>query len=158
MAVKTQGTQLYVLDDTASGGAEILTVLCATSLSGLGSAREQIDVTCLESDFRLFEGGLATPGALSITLNFDPSNESHYRLYELWKANTNFKFAIGFSDGTVAPTIDSAGDFDFATSRTYVEAEGYVVDVPIDISLNAVVTATIPVQVSGEYTIFRKVA
>lgn len=157
MAVKTQGTQLYVLDSTASGGASILTILCATSLSGLGAAREQIEVTCLESDFREYEGGLATPGQLSVTVNFDPANESHYRLYELWKENTIFKFAIGFGDGTAAPTIDSAGDFDFATTRTYVEAEGYVVDLPLDVSLNAVITATVPLQVSGEYTIFRKV-
>jgi len=157
MAVKTQGTQLFILDSTASGGAEILSIQCATSLSGLGAAREQIEVTCLEDDARSYEGGLATPGQLSVTINFDPANESHYRMYELWKTNVNFKFAIGFGPETNVPTIDTAGDFDFPTARTYLEAEGYVVDLPLEAALNAVWTATVPIQVSGDYTIFRKV-
>lgn len=158
MAVKTQGTQLFILDATASGGAEVLTIQCATSLSGLGAAREQIEVTCLEDDARSYEGGLATPGQLSVTVNFDPNVESHYRIYELWKANNNFKFAIGFGPETAVPTIDSAGEFDFPTGRTYIEGEGYVVDLPLEASLNAVWTASVPIQVSGDYTIFRKVA
>lgn len=157
MAVKTQGTQLFILDEDATGGAEVLTILCATSLSGLGAAREQIDVTCLESDAREFVGGLATPGQLTVTLNFDPNNETHFRIYELWKANTNFKAAIGFSPETSVPTIDSAGDFDFPTDRTFISFEGYVSDLPLEIALNAVVTAAVPIQVSGDYTIFRKV-
>lgn len=159
MAVKTQGTQLFILDAGASGGAEILTIQCTTSLSGLGAAREQIEVTCLEDDARSYEGGLATPGQLSVTINFDPANASHYRIYELWKENNNFKFAIGFGPETAVPTLDTAGtDFDFPTNRTYIEAEGYVVDLPLEASLNAVWTATVPIQVSGDYTIFRKVA
>jgi hypothetical protein len=158
MAVKTQGTQLFILDPDATGGPEVLTIQCATSLSGLGAAREQIEVTCLEDDSRTYEGGLATPGQLSVTVNFDPDNASHYRIYELWKANTNFSFAIGFGNGTAAPTIDTAGDFDFPTTRTYIEAAGYVADLPLEAALNAVWTASVPIQVSGDYTIFRKVA
>ncbi len=158
MAVKTQGTQLFVIDPDGSAGAEVITVLCTTSLSGLGAAREQIETTCLEDDARTYVGGLATPGQLTVSVNFDPDNESHYRLYEFWKANTDFKFAIGFGPETDVPDVDSAGDFDFPTARTFISAEGYVVDLPLELALNAVVTAAIPIQVSGEYTIFRKVA
>lgn len=157
MAVKTQGTQLYILDETASGGAEILTIDCATAIDGLGAAREQIEVTCLEDDSRTYVGGLATPGTLTVTVNFDPNNESHFRLYELWKSNVDFKFAIGFGPETAPPTI-TGDDFVFPTSRTFIEASGYVSDLPLSIALNAVVTAAIPIQVSGDYTIFRKVA
>ena len=157
MAVKTQGTQIFVLDPDATGGPEVLAIQCVTSLSGLGAAREQIEVTCLEDDARAYVGGLSTPGQVSVTVNFDPSNETHYRLYELWKANTDFKFAIGFGPETTPPTLDTAGEFDFPTNRTFLEAEGYVADLPLEGALNAVWTATIPIQVSGEYTIFRKV-
>lgn len=157
MAVKTQGTQLFIIDPEPSAGPEILTILCATSLSGLGAAREQIEVTCLESDAREYEGGLATPGQLTVTVNFDPANDSHYRLYELWKSNTNFKAAIGFGPETDVPTLDSADDFDFPTNRTFISFEGYIADLPIEIALNAVVTASIPLQLSGDYTIYPKV-
>ena len=75
----------------------------------------------------------------------------------MWKANVNFDFAIGFGNGTAVPTIDSLGDFDFPTTRTYIEARGYVADLPLEAALNAVWTASIPIQVSGDYTIFRKV-
>lgn len=158
MAIKTQGTQLFIIDADASAGPEVITILCATSLSGLGAPREQIDVTCLEDDARSFVGGLANPGTLTVNVNFDPDNESHFRLYELWKSNTDFKMAIGFGPSTSIPTVDSAGEFDFPTDRTFVSFEGFVSDLPLDISLNAVVVAAISIQVSGDYTIFRKIA
>lgn len=157
MAVKTQGTQLFILDPEASGGCEILTIQCTTALSGLGAAREQIEVTCMENDAREYVGGLATPGTLTVTVNFDPNNESHYRMYELWKANVDFKFAIGFGPGTAPPTVASDCEFNFPTNRTFIEAAGYVSDLPLEAALNAVWTAAIPIQVSGEYAIFRKV-
>lgn len=158
MAVKTQGTQLYIIDPEPSAGCEILTVLCATSLSGLGAPREQIETTCLEDDARTYVGGLATPGQLTVTLNFDPNNESHYRMYELWRDNVDFTFAIGVGSDIGTPTLDSNCDFEFPTTRAFLTAQGYVVDLPLEFALNQVVTASVPIQVSGEYLIVRKVA
>ena len=157
MSLKTQGSQLFVIDPDSTGGPTILTVECTTALSGLGAPREQIEDTCLEDDARSYVGGLSTPGQLSVTLNFDPQNESHFRLYELWKENKNLKMAIGLSTPLTPPTLNTADDFHFPTTRNYIEFEGYVADLPIEIALNAVVTATIPIQVSGEYIIHRKV-
>lgn len=158
MAIKTQGTQLFVIDPNATGGPEVITVTCATALSGLGAAREQIDVSCLESDAREYVGGLATPGQLTVTLNFDPEDPSHLALYDFWKSNTDFVGAIGFGPSTSVPTLNTAGDgFDFPTDRTFIQFEGYVSDLPIEIALNAVVTAAIPIQLSGDYTIFPRV-
>lgn len=158
MAIKTQGTQLYFIDDLVTGGPEIVKVECATGLSGLSNPREQIETTCLESDTREYEGGLSTPGQLSVTINFDPANASHLRLYELWKANgPNIKFAIGVGEPRdTDPTLDTAGDFNFPTSRSYIEFEGYVADIPLEFVLNSVVTSTVAVQVSGSYTIHPK--
>lgn len=159
MAVKTQGSQLYIMDTEASAGCEVLTVECAVSISGLSNPREQIDVTCLESDTRSYVGGLSTPGTITVTVNFDPANESHYRLYELWRSNSdNFKAAIGYGQPvTSAPTADSACEFDYPTDRTFIEFEAYVMDVPLEAALNSVWTSAITFQVSGPYTIFRKV-
>lgn len=159
MAVKTQGTQLYILDPEATGGCAILKVECATAISGLSNPREQIDVTCLESDTREFVGGLSTPGTISVTVNFDPANESHYRLYELWRDNAdNFTAAIGFGGPRdVDPTVGTACTFDYPTNRTFVEFSAYVADVPLEAALNSVWTSAITFQISGPYTIFRKV-
>lgn len=157
-AIKTQGTQLYVIDPNASGGAEILAINCTTALSGLGAAREQIEVTCLEDVARQYVGGLTTPEALNVTVNYDPNDDSHFTLYELWKSNTDFKLAVAFGPETTAPTLDSAGtDFDFPTDRTFIEAAGYVANLPLEANLNSVWTATIPIQLSGEFTVFPKV-
>lgn len=158
MALKTQGTQLFLIDEEASGGPEILAIECTTALSGLGAPREQIETTCLESDAREYVGGLSTPGQLSVTINFDPQNESHFRIYELWKANDNIKMAIGMSTPLTPPTLDTDGEFVFPNTRNYISFEGYVADLPIEAALNAVFTATIPIQVSGEYIIHRKTA
>lgn len=155
MAVKTQGTQLYIADTTASSGCQLLVVECATAISGLSNPREQIEVTCLESDTREYEGGLSTPGQLTVTVNFDPRNESHMRLYEFWRDNAdNFKAAIGFG-GPVNddPTLDTLCDFVFPTSRTFIEFDGYVADVPLEAALNSVWTSAISIQISGPYTI-----
>lgn len=159
-AVKTQGTQLYIIDAEASDGCEVIAVECATSISGLSNPREQIEVTCLESDAREYEGGLSTPGQLTVSVNFDPTNESHFRLYEFWRENSgNFKAAIGFGGPVnTAPTVDSDCEFEFPTSRTFIEFEGYVVDVPLEAQLNSVWTSAIPIQISGSYTIHPKTA
>lgn len=157
MSVKTQGSQLYILDTTDSSGCALLKVECVTNFGGLSNPREQIDVTCMESDSREFVGGLSTPGQLNVTVNFDPRNESHMKLYEFWKSNSdNFKAAIGFGGPRdTDPTIASgACDFDFPTERTFIAFDGYVVDVPLEGAVNSVWTSVIPIQISGPYTIF----
>lgn len=158
VATKTQGSQLYIIDPTATGGPELVKVSCATSLSGLSNPREQIETTCLESEAREYVGGLSTPSQLTVTVNFDPTNDSHYKLYQLWRENSeNFKLSIGFGGSADNdPTVDSDGEFSYPTDRTFIEFEGYVVDVPLDAQLNSVWTAGIPIQISGSYTIFPK--
>lgn len=157
MPVKTQGSQLYIMDPDATGGCQVLAIDCVVSLSGMSNPRQQIDVTCMESDTRQFVGGLSTPGQVTVTVNFDPANESHYRIYELWRNNSdNFKAAIGYGGPVnTNPTVASDCEFDFPTTRTYIEFEAYVADVPLEAALNSVWTSAISFQISGPYTIFR---
>lgn len=158
MAIKTQGTQVYIIDPGASGGPAILNIECAISVEGLGGSRDQIDITCLEDAARSFEGGLISPSTVTLNLNFDPQNESHVRLHELYEAGTKFDMAIGFSDGTAAPTIGTDGMFDFATSRSYLATnDTYVSDFPLSFAQNAVVTSAVALQLSGLKTIYPKV-
>lgn len=159
MAVKTQGTHIYIIDPEASGGPAVLNIECATSLGGMGGGRDQLDITCLEDMARSFEPGMIAPSTATLSLNFDPRNPSHMRLHELYESGTKFDMAIGLSDGTASPTIGTDGMFDLPTTRSYIVTNAtYVSDFPLDISQNAVVTSGVTLQLSGLKTIFPKVA
>lgn len=159
MAVKTQGTQLYIIDPESSGGPAVLTVECAISIDGIGGARDPIEVTCLEDIARAYEAGLITPETMTVTINADSQNESHVRLHELYVSGTKFDATVAWGDGTAAPTIGSDGSFDFPTSRTYIAMyETYVANFPFNFALNAVVTSAVIFQLSGLPTLFPKTA
>jgi hypothetical protein len=143
-SVKTQGTELYFLDPDAG----IVKVGCVTTISGLTAARDQIETTCLDSEARTYEAGMATPGTATFGINFDPNDASHVRLHELYRAGTKFDWALGWSDGTAPPTEDTGGNINTPSTRTWIVFNGYVADLPFDFTLNAVVASTVSVQVS----------
>jgi len=144
MAVKTQGSELYFIDpDTA----DVVEVGCVTTLTGLTAARDQIETTCLDSTARTYVAGMATPGQAQFTVNFDPSDASHVRLHELYVEGVTIDWALGWSDGTAAPTSDSSA-FTTPTTRTFILFNGFLTDVPFEFALNTVVTSNIAVQVS----------
>jgi hypothetical protein len=153
MALKTQGTQLYFIDPE---DFSVVTVGCVTALTGLTAARDQIETTCLDSTARTYVAGMATPGAAQFTINFDPTDDSHVRLHELYVEGTDLDFALGWSDGTAAPTSDSTA-FTTPTTRTWILFSGFISDLPFDFALNTVVTSNVSVQVSGFPTLVAKV-
>lgn len=154
MAVVTRGTQLYYMTPPTT----VTALACPTAITGLDAPREQIETTCLEDTARSYEAGLATPGAASVTVQFDPAEPSHIDLYDMWvNGDPPGKWAIGWSDGTAAPTA-TLGEWTFPTSRTYTEFEATVNSVPMDFQLNAVVTSTVPMQISGLPTLHPKSA
>ena len=148
MAVLTQGTQVYFIDPADDS---VVTVQCATSFNPGGAPADQIEDTCLESTARTYKRGLRTPGQATLTINADPTNASHIRLHELSEDDTvdNVKWAVGFSDGTAPPTVDSNGDFVLPTTRTFYTFDGYVADFPFDFQFNSVVTTDVSIQRSG---------
>jgi hypothetical protein len=153
MAKKTQGTQLYVIDPD---DLSLITVGCVTTISGITATRDQIETTCLDSAARTYEAGMAAPGAATFGINFDPDDDSHVRLHELYVAGTKLDWAIGWSDGTAAPSSQSTDGFALPTTRTWIQFEGFISDLPFDFSLNAVVTSSVSVQVSGFPTLTKK--
>lgn len=150
MSKLTQGTQIYVLDPSDDS---VLAIECATNFNPGGNPKAQIEDTCLESAARTYKPGMATPGQATITINADPTNASHIRLFELSQssdeADQNLQFAVGWSDGVAPPTVDSNGNFNFPATRTWFAFGGYVSDFPFDFALNAVVTSQVTVQRSG---------
>ena len=154
MAVKTQGTELYVVDPD---DLSVITVGCVTSITGITAARDQIETTCLDSEARTYVSGLAAPGTATFTINFDPSDASHARLHELYVEGAVLEFALGWSDDTSDPTNATTDGFTLPTSRTWIAFDGFISDLPFDFSLNSVVSSSVSVQVSGLPTLTPKV-
>jgi len=148
MSVLTKGTHVYFIDPD---DLSIVTVEKVTAFNPGGAPADQIEDTGLEDQDRTYKKGLRTPGQASLTINADPQKESHVRLHELSEesADRYVKFAVGWSDGTAAPTADSDGEFVLPTSRTWFTFQGYVSDFPLDFALNAVVTTAATIQRSG---------
>lgn len=150
--LKTQGTHLYFANPTSSD-AELVKMTCPTGINGLGGARDQIDVTCLDNtDDREFIGGLGNPGQVSVPFNFVPSAASHQTLFDLKESGEVIDWLIAFSDGTAAPTLDVDGSFVPPTLRTSAEFKAFVQDVAIDVATADRVTGTLTLQRSGKVT------
>jgi len=148
MALLAQGTELFFVDPEDQS---VLEVGCVTSLTGITSPRDQIEVTCLDSTGREFVPGLPSPGTATFTINFDPSDPSHVRLHELFEdtAITTMNWVVGLSDGTSPPSGADSSGFTLPTTRTWLQFDGYLADFPFDFALNTVVTNNIGIQVSG---------
>lgn len=145
MSIKTAGTRLYYIDGTDG----VRTVGCVTSISGVSAARDQIEITCLEDLARSYEAGMVTPGAVTFGVNFDPSDDSHVALHDLYVSGESVQWAIGWSESDDAPVLDTDGEFSYPTTRTFLEFDGYISDLPFEFALSAVVTSSISIQMSG---------
>ena len=158
MSILSQGTNVYVLDPN-DGTPAVLKIECATSLSPGGDPSDQIEDTCLEAFERSYKAGLRTPGQATMGINADPDNESHLTLYGLSRENPApvLKFAIGWSDGTDAPTLNVGEDgFELPATRTWFTFQGYISDFPFDFTQNTVVTTEVSIQRSGNSAWIKK--
>ena len=158
MSILSQGTNVYVLDPN-DGTPAVLKIECATSLSPGGDPSDQIEDTCLEAFERSYKAGLRTPGQATMGINADPDNESHLTLYDLSRQNPApvLKFAIGWSDGTDAPTLNVDEDgFELPNTRTWFTFQGYIADFPFDFSQNTLVTTEVSIQRSGNSAWIKK--
>lgn len=148
MAVKSQGTHLFFVNPT---GNVVTKMDCPTSVSGLGGAADEIEVTCLDATTKGFVQGLKNADSLSIPFNFDPAYASQETLIDLYQAGTTIQWMLALSDGTTTPTADSAGDFTALTSRTNFVFDGYIENLNFEIATNDVVRGTLSVKRAGDY-------
>lgn len=147
MAKKTQGTDLYVVDPD---DFSLITVGCVTSIDGIDTSVEQVETTCLGDSARSYIAGLATPGTASFGLNTDLEEESHARLHALKIAGTTLNWAVGWSESSTPPTVDTDGEFVLGTDRSWITFSGFMNSFPFSFQQNSVVQSTIGIQVSGE--------
>ena len=152
MAKLTQGTQIYFIDPADDS---VVNVTGVTTFNPGGAPADQIEITPLEAGVKEYMRGLRTPGQASMAVNAAPTDASHVRLHELANDDTvtSMEWAIGWSDGKdIKPDVDSNGEWDLPTTRTWFTFDGYVSDFPFDFSANNVVKSTITIQRTGTAT------
>lgn len=147
MALKTQGTELFVLDESGSPPV-VVEIGCPTTYNPGGSSRDQIEITCLGDAERSYESGVGTPAQETFEIIFDPDDDSHRLLETLQESGAKASWYAGLSDGTNAPT-SPAGELVAATSRTGFIFTASVAGVSYAIPVNEVVRATVTLQRSG---------
>ena len=146
--VKSQGTELYYSDGSTSAPTR---VVCATTISGLGGARDQIDTSCLDNTAdRTFVGGLGNPGQVTVGFNVHKGEISHEDILGLKASGETVSWGIYSSDDSTVPNVDTNGDLLPASGRVSAIFRGYVADINIDIAGNDIWRGTITIQRSGE--------
>lgn len=147
MSIKTQGTDLFIIDPE---NGELLEIACTTSIDSAGATRAVFTIPPCLSDTTGAASkspGELTPATLTFGLNADPTEPSHLRLHELLVEGTeHLQFALGWSDGTANPTLASPDAFVLPTSRTWLTFTGFVSAFPFNFAANAVVATTVTVE------------
>lgn len=143
--MKTQGTQLYLINNAA-----IVEVSCATQIGKSGGAVSAVTSHCLATNTPNVDPGTRAETVLNFDINFDPAENSHVVLDELFNSDPTEEtyFAYGYSDGDSAPTVGSEG-FDLPTDRSFKVFHGFVSDYQETIAGNAVVSASLSVTTAG---------
>lgn len=143
--IRSQGTDLYWAD----GATTVKRVVCATSISGLGGARDQIDTSCLDNTAdRTFIGGLGNPGQVTVGFNLHKGEIAHEDLLALKASGETVSWGIYSSDAVTAPTA-LASVMQPVVGRVSAIFQGYVADINIDIQGNDIWKGTITIQRSG---------
>lgn len=148
--IRTQGTDVYVHADNY-----IDKLACVTSISGLGGARSQIDVSCFSSDEMEYEGGMANPGQITFGGIYDSDDAVFATLIGLKESGEIVDWYIGGNDGTSAPT-EVATVFTPPSDRTGIDFKGYVADISWQMDANSVWKYQLIVQRSGGWNLTPK--
>jgi len=147
--IKTQGSQIWVLDTTQSPPA-LLKIGNVSQYGDFGPQGNDIDVTNLESVAMEKLSGLPDNGDVTLNINL-ADIVSHRWVYD----NVNgdrFRFLIGYSDGTNAPTV---GALDTITPPTGRTSDGFLASVKSarkSVNTNDAIRATVALVVSGAIT------
>ena len=128
------GTKFQRWDPDNSSAADWTDVANVMGISGPGKSRETVDVTTLDSldGYMEFIGGLRDPGTLSLELRF---THAGYLLlngdYEVDEPR-NYKIIL--------PNA----------SKTTLEMEALVTDLPLEISTDAPITCNVEFKITGK--------
>jgi len=153
--VRSQGTKLYFHDSINYSDPTVVSLTCATGITGLGGAADQIEVSCLDTvGDKEYLPGLGNTGPVTVPFNYIPRDQGHVNLFNMKQNGAVINWMIALSDGTQEPTVDTDGDLTDLTTRSWFRFNGYVADVNIDIATNDIVKGTLTIQRLGSVEVF----
>lgn len=148
LGLKTQGTEIFLLDATDSGN-EVRKLGNITDISEFGPTAGDIDVTNMDSTAMEYFQGLVDNGTVTIGFNYDPANVTQQTLNDL-AGGTNKRFVIACSEAATDVTYTSL--FVIPTDRTTFDFTAGVQGMPKGASVNDVWRGTISLRISGAIT------
>lgn len=148
LGLKTQGTEIWLLDDTDTGN-EVRKLGNITDVGEFGPTSGDIDVTNMDSSSMEYFAGLVDNGTITIGFNYDPANVTQQTLTAL-AGGANKRFVIGCSESGTQVTFSSG--YTIPTDRTTFDFNGNVQGMPKGASVNEVWRGTISIRVSGDIT------
>jgi hypothetical protein len=150
MAIKTQTTQLFIINPTEP--AAVLEVGQVTDIEGIDAPISAVESTTLASDHREYTPGIAEPASATFKVQFDPKDSAQATLHSLRNAGTQLHWAVGFSDGSVSPTIDDVSDGfdDTAIARSFIYFDGFMTTFDFGAAINGVVSSSVGVQLTNK--------
>ena len=150
--MKSKGTNVYIIDP--SDGTTVITLGCPTSLSDLGGKRSTEKTDCLDAGDATVELGSIEYNGSKIPLRLNTGNTSHKKVYDIFKSyGSDVWFAIGLSDGTAAPTVQTGAWATFSNTRTYIAFQGGVSEWGLSFDPSSPVNNDITVQVCSNFSI-----
>jgi hypothetical protein len=148
MAMKTKGTSLYVKHPITGA---LYKFHCPKGIDDPGVTIPEVDATCLDSDGMESDPGMPSTGAVSVTFDFDTAVASHMLLQEFIRDGLQPEWVLGYSDGTVNPTIDNVtGEWVLPSGRSWeVYGPAYIAGLSKGFAVNANVASTMSFKPSG---------
>lgn len=166
-SIYAQGTEMYVLDDSASPATIRKVGQIAPGISSFGGQRTVGDQTSLDSVAKEKFPGLLDNGAYTFDIIVDAQDAGHQYMDTLATAlnPTDKNFYIGLSDGTGAPTFtgtigganlvlkqpkSASSPYKFA--RTGWNFVGFVKQYSYDMMTDKKVVAKAAIEINGART------
>lgn len=159
------GTEIYFIDPDTPSGESIVRIACPTEISDPEKTYAEIEDTTLCDDQEQTMDGLPSYADMTITLNYDESKDSHFRLIELSEEDAPkqvLKFVVGFPDNVnaidkqIQPTLDSNGDYDLSLDRGWRRLDATVKSVNLPRAAGQKVVGTVTLKVKKIYKTLRK--
>jgi len=155
----TKGMKVYMIDPAANSGAgAVVELKKVTSFNFGGAPATEIDDTTFDNEEVMTRlAGLKDPGQATLNVLHSLGEASHKTLKDLDDAGDSqtTTFAVGFTDGTDAPTITD-GEFTYPATRSFMAIKGWVLDWPIDFQLNSSVPVPVSIRRTSKLIVSRK--
>lgn len=148
--LRTQGTQVWVLDDQSTVVA-VLEIPNITDVGEFGAQADDIDVTNLMDTAKQYLVGLPDNGEATLQVNFNPQDTTHQFLNDLAGTQARLQFMVGLSDGVAAPT-NVGGVLTTPSARTTAKFTASVKTFRTAIKANDADRTTITLRISGAIT------